>query len=38
MDRKLQGIEMKIDFDLARQILEEEADQIRTIQVSGYWV
>ena len=29
---------MKIDFELAKRILEEEADQIRTVEVSGYWV
>jgi SacI restriction endonuclease. len=29
---------MKIDFALALQILEEEAEQIRTIKEGGYWV
>jgi len=29
---------MKIDNELAKKILEEESEQIRTIQVSGKWV
>lgn len=29
---------MKIDYETARKILEEESEQIRSIQVSGRWV
>jgi hypothetical protein len=30
--------QMKIDYESARKILEEESEQIRSIQVSGVWV
>ena len=29
---------MKIDFEIASSVLEEEIAQIQTIQISGYWV
>jgi hypothetical protein len=29
---------MKIDYKHARQVLEEEAEQIRTIRLNGFWV